>query len=134
MTKDTTEYSLGAKRPLGTPIPPLPTPLPMHYLPDHEPSTSTTPYPEPHPETLLDMQNREGEDYGRRQGYSTKMSDSFTPRFPNRPSLPPSSRSAPGGGVLLGPSLQSLGFLSEVSTLSARALLAQFPLYRVLSL
>ena len=30
------------------------------------------------------MQNREGEDYGRRQGYSTKMPDSFTPRFPNR--------------------------------------------------
>ena len=32
------------------------------------------------------------------------------------------------GGVLLGPSLQSLGFPSEVSTVSARALLAQFPL------
>ena len=67
-----------------TPIPPLPNPLPMRYLPDHEPSTSTTPYLEPHPKTLLDMQNREGEDYGRRQGYSTNMPDSFTSRFPNR--------------------------------------------------
>ena len=32
------------------------------------------------------------------------------------------------GGVLLGPSLQSLGLPSEVPTLSARALLAQFSL------
>ena len=66
-----------------TQVPPLPYTLPVHYQSDPEPSSSTTPYPEPHPETLLEQRTREGEDYGRRQGYSAKRPDSFVPDFPN---------------------------------------------------